>query len=273
MTISYIVSKVGGLLLHPSTLILLALGLSIICLMHDRWRRWGLRLAITSFVALGAAGFLPIGNWLIMPLENRFANVPLPKAGEDVKGVIILGGFEDGWVTAGRPGLALNEAAERLTEGVRIAMRWPNAKVVFTGGVGGILARGLDAAKPIGMYLANAGIEPGRIILEKHARNTYQNATLTKELLKPAPGEVWVLVTSAYHMPRSIGVYRKAGFNITAAPVDFRTRDHRDVYRLFERVSAGLERTDLAVREWIGLLAYWLMGRTSALLPAPQNER
>jgi len=76
-------------------------------------------------------------------------------------------------------------------------------------------------------------------------------------------------VTSAYHMPRSIGVFRKAGFEVIAAPVDYRTRDEQDLVRLFETIPAGLQRLDLGAREWIGLLAYWLTGRTSALLPSP----
>lgn len=265
----YYASKVFWLFAQPSSLcvILIAIGL---CLIAFTWRRrLGLWLASLGLTALVAAGFLPVGNYLVLPLEERFAGQNLPDPGAEVAGIIILGGFEDGWVSAGRDGLALNEAAERLTEGVRLAKRWPTARVVFSGGVAGLLAGGEGAAGPVGAFLRDVGIEEERIVLEPDARNTWQNALLTRELVKPSPGETWVLVTSAYHMPRSIGVFRQAGFDVIAAPVDFRTRDRRDLWRLFETIPAGLQRLDLATREWIGLVAYWLSGRSSALLPAP----
>ena len=229
----------------------------------------GMKFVVASFVGLGAAGFLPVGNWLIMPLENRFADVPLPQPSDDIAGIIILGGFEDGWVSAGRPSLAVNEAAERLTEGMLLAKRWPNAKLVYTGGVGGLLAGGTDAATPISQYLQSMGLSQERLVLDPQARNTFENAIYTRELLKPSKKDTWVLVTSAFHMPRAMGVFRKAGFNVTPACVDFRTRDYRDLYRLFGRVSDGLKRADRAVREWLGLIWYWLMGRTSNLFPGP----
>ena len=268
---TYILSKIFGLLLLPSTLILLMLVLGLIFLSYENGRRWGLRFLAIGTISLAAVGFLPLGNWVIMPLESRFAGTPLPEPGADIAGTIILGGFEDGWVSAGRHGLAVNEAAERLTEGMLFAKRWPKSKVVFTGGVGGLLAGGIDAAKPVAKFLRASGISPDRIVLESKSRNTYQNALFTKELLKPSPDETWVLITSAYHMPRSVGVFRKADFKVIPAPVDFRTRDYRDVYRMFERIPSGLERLDVSSREWVGLLAYWLMGRTDALFPAPKN--
>src|SRR5690606_26990307 len=109
----------------------------------------------------------------------------------------------------GRGGLAVNEAAERLTEGVRLAKRWPDARVVFSGGVAGLLAEGVGAAEPVGQFLEDVGIDAARIVLEPDARNTWQNAINLRELLKPPAGAKWLLVTSAYHMPRSIGVFRK----------------------------------------------------------------
>ena len=167
--------------------------------------------------------------------------------------------------------MAVNEAAERLTEGVRLARRWPQAKVVFTGGVGGLLASGSDAAGPVGRFLQDVGISPQRIVLEPKSRNTHENAKLTYELLSPKPGERWLLVTSAYHMPRSIGVFRAAGFDVTAAPVDYRTRDARDLVRMFPSIPSGLKRLDLGAKEWIGLVGYWFAGRTDALFPGPKT--
>lgn len=265
----YFASKLFWLIVQPSSLCVIAMATGLVALAWTRLRRLGLWLAFGGLALMLAGGFLPLGNYLVLPLEQRFATVGLPAIDEPVAGIIILGGFEDGWVSEGRPGLAVNEAAERLTEGVRLARRWPTANVVFTGGVGGLIGRGSDAAGPVGQFLEDVGIERGRIVLEPKALNTYQNAVMTRELLLPKPGETWLLVTSAYHMPRSIGAFRAAGFNVVAAPVDYRTRDRRDLVRMFASIPAGLERFDLGVREWIGLAGYRIMGRTDALFPAP----
>lgn len=267
----YTASKIFWLVAQPSSLCVIVMAAGLLLIAFNR-RRLGLWLAGFGLAALVAAGFLPVGNYLVLPLEERFAGQALPEPGVEVTGIIILGGFEDGWVSAGRGGLAVNESAERLTEGVRLAKRWPAARVVFTGGVAGLLADGVTAAGPVGAFLEDVGIDAGRIVLEAEARNTWQNAVNVRNLVKPSAGETWVLVTSAYHMPRSIGVFRKAGFEVIAAPVDFRTRDAGDLLRLFETIPAGLQRLDLGAREWIGLLAYWLTGRSSALLPSPQGQ-
>jgi uncharacterized SAM-binding protein YcdF (DUF218 family) len=91
-------------------------------------------------------------------------------------------------------------------------------------------------------------------------------------MVAPKPGELWLLVTSAVHMPRAIGVFRKAGFDIEAYPVDWRTRGWSDAAEPFDQLSSGLARTDAATHEWVGLIAYWLSGRSSELLPGPQKR-
>lgn len=262
-------SKILGFLAQPSSLIALALLAGLWLMRGGQHRGLGARLAWGSLAALVVCGLLPVGNVLILPLEERFSSVPAPAAGEPLAGIIILGGFEDGWVSAGRGKLAVNESAERLTEGVRLARAHPEAKVVFTGGVGGLFPGGVDATGPVGQYFRDMGVEAGRLVLEGRARNTHENARLTAELVLPVPGERWVLVTSAYHMPRAVGLFRKAGFEVAAYPVDYRTRGAADLLRPFERIPAGLMRLDLAVVEWIGLVAYRMLGRTDALFPAP----
>jgi uncharacterized SAM-binding protein YcdF (DUF218 family) len=114
------------------------------------------------------------------------------------------------------------------------------------------------------------GIAKSRIILESKSRDTDENARFTRELLLPKPGERWLLVTSAHHMPRSVGVFRAAGFPVEAYPVDFRTRGVVDLLRPFSNVGDGLRRTDTAAREWVGLVAYWATGRSAELFPGPE---
>lgn len=269
----YHLAKIGALLVLPSSIGLLAIGMGLLLLGTTRWRRLGLKFAISGVVFLAVAGFSPLANWGLYPLEQRFAHTPLPKRDDPVAGIIILGGFEDPWVTAGRPGLGLNEAAERLTEGLRLALRWPKSKVVFTGGVSGLFPGVDSAAGSVGEFLSDMGVAKSRLVLEARSGDTYENAVLTRDLVDPKANETWLLVTSAFHMPRAMGVFRLAGFNVTAVPVDFRTRDARDLARFFSRASRGLMRIDVAAREWIGLIVYWASGRSSAILPGPTGPR
>jgi uncharacterized SAM-binding protein YcdF (DUF218 family) len=191
------------------------------------------------------------------------------KEKDEIAGIILLGGFEDGWVTAGRSQLAVNEAAERLTEGVRLAHRFPKASIVFSGGVGLVFKDGVAAAEPVAEYLRSVGVDAGRILTEGESRNTRENGLYSRELLQPRPGERWVLVTSAAHMPRAIGVFRALGFEVTAYPVDYRTRSSGDALRLFDSMPGGFQRLDMAVKEWTSLAYYRLRGWTTALFPGP----
>jgi uncharacterized SAM-binding protein YcdF (DUF218 family) len=265
----FTLSKIAFFFLQPSSLMVLALLAGLVLVARGRRPQLGMRLATGGLAALVLAGLLPIGNLLILPLEERFATVAAPKPEDQVAGIILLGGFEDGWVSSGRPGLMLNEAAERLTEGLRLARRLDPVPVVFTGGAAVLLLQGADAAGPVGAFLKDAGVAAERIVLEGRSRNTHENAVFTRDLVKPVRGRPWVLVTSAWHMPRSVGIFRKAGFDVIPYPVDYRTHGSRDLARPFDRIPAGLERLDLAAKEWIGLVAYRVTGRTDALLPGP----
>ena len=120
---------------------------------------------------------------------------------------------------------------------------------------------------------ASLGIAPERIIAEEQSRNTVENAVFSKLLAMPQPGERWLLVTSAHHMPRAMGVFRAADFPVEAYPVDWRTRGPIDLLRPFDSVGRGLERADTAMHEWIGLLIYWLTGRSAQLFPGPNDVR
>jgi uncharacterized SAM-binding protein YcdF (DUF218 family) len=262
----FIASKVIFFFIQPSSLAFLALLFGV--LLVGRYPQWGRRLLYAGLAMLVIFGFLPTGNILVLPLEERFgSHVPaIPK--EKTSGIILLGGFEDISITRARGGLALNEAAERLTETLRLAEALPEAKVVFTGGSGSLFGDN-GIADSVKQFFIDAGIAPDRIVIENDSRNTYQNAVFTKALLKPTSQDRWLLVTSAYHMPRSMGVFRKVGFDVIPYPVDFRTRNQGDAFRPFDSIGAGLQRTDLATKEWIGLLAYWVTGRSAALFPGP----
>ena len=260
-------------LLQPSTLIALLIGYGAI-LIWTGWARWGRRFATIGAILLLLAGLSPLGNALILPLEDRFPRTNLDKPPPPT-GFILLGGAEDRLVGSARHAPTLNEAGERIVEAAILARRFPDAKIAFSGGDAGILYKSDSEALGAEALLTAMGVAQDRLILEASARDTYENAAFLKEQLTKqgelGPGKRWVLITSAYHMPRAMGAFRKAGFDVEPWPVDYRTRGEADLTRPFDKVSEGLRRVDVATREWVGLLAYWLRGRSDALFPAPHS--
>lgn len=266
----YVLSKVVYFCVAPSHLCLLALALGVILLAWRSTARLARRFLIASLLGFTIFGFTPLGNVLLLPLENRFAPPDSVRPGE-YRGIIMLGGFEDGDISRARNTLALIDAGERLSETVRLANMLPDTKIIFTGGAASVFLRYEDARDAVGAYLRDVGIASQRIVLEGGSRNTWENAVFTKRLLQPAEGARYLLVTSAWHMPRAYGVFRKAGFDVDPYPVDYRTQGNADLTRPFSLLTNGLKRMDRAVREWIGLAAYWLSGRSSALFPGPDQ--
>jgi uncharacterized SAM-binding protein YcdF (DUF218 family) len=151
---------------------------------------------------------------------------------------------------------------------VELARRYPETHVVFSGGQGWLAGTDLTEAKVMRGFLRTHGLDERRLIFEGQARNTYENALLAKPLAAPQPGERWLLVTSAFHMPRAVGAFRQVGWPVIAYPVDYRTSGE---FELLVAPDAGQRwrELDQAVQSWIGLIAYWLSGRITTLFPAP----
>ena len=185
----------------------------------------------------------------------------------DVAGIIVLGGGFESGVNLMRGGYELNAGGDRFVEAAILARRYPSAKVVVSGGSGALILEGETDATTAPRLLAALGVAPERLILEGKSRDTYENAEFTKSVVQPKAGETWLLVTSAFHMPRSIGLFRKAGFEVTPWPVDFRTRGDETIGIARDGPVDSLLVTTFAVREWLGLIAYRLSGRTDSLLP------
>lgn len=260
-------SKLVWLVLEPSTALTL-LALLGVALCFTRFLRAGRWLALLGVAGLLVAGFSPLGTLVLRPLESRFS--PFQDDGRPVAGVLVLGGALQSDVAAARGVFAVNEAAERFTILPALARRYPDAKLVFVGGSGDLAGRIPPEADILRRVVGDL-ITPERLIYERASRNTYENAVNSHAQLNPAKGERWLLVTSAWHMPRAVGLFRKAGWRVTPYPVDFRTTGQGDDLRPFHAVSAGLRRLDVAAKEWAGLLFARLAGQSDALLPA-QDE-
>lgn len=263
----FALSKTLGVMALPTNF-LIGLGLIGVLLCATRWARLGRRLAITAIVLLAIFGFSPFGNLLLYSLESRFPSWNADLGAPD--GIIVLGGPIDADLSAEHGVPVVRSAADRIIAGAALARRYPNARFVFTGGSANLISNDAREADYAGAVFESLGVAKSRLILERRSRNTYENAVFTADMVKPRPGERWLLVTSAYHMPRSIGLFRKAGFAVEAYPVDWRVgRDWTDVLAFTPIANDGLARTDLGLREWMGLVAYRLTGKIDTLLPGP----
>jgi len=265
----FFLSKTLGTLFLPANLLI---GMAVLGAILSPTRRAavGRGLLVASVLLLALCGFSPIGKWLILPLEQRFPPWDASRGAPD--GIVVLGGAIDPDLSAERHRTVLNRSADRIVATVELARRYPNARIVYSGGSASLIGDGAKEADYALSVFEGLGVSKARLTLERLSRNTGENAAYAKAAAQPKPGERWLLVTSAFHMPRSIGLFRKAGFSVEAYPVDWRASEER-IFSFSPIAVEGLELTQVAVREWIGLTAYWLSGKTDAFLPGPGQRQ
>ncbi len=262
----FILSKTIGILLLPTNF-LICLGVLGVILLATRFAQFGRRLLVLAVLLLAVCGFSPLGYALLYPLESRFPPWDAARGAPD--GIIVLGGPIDTDISAAHHMPVTRFAADRLIAGAALAARYPNARFVFTGGSANLISSDAKEADYAAAIFESLGIPKTRLIMERLSRNTYENAEFTRALVTPKPGERWLLVTSAYHMPRSVGLFRKAGFNVEPYPLDWRVGSRADFLTFTNFSLDGLWRTETGLREWIGLVAYRLAGRIDTVLPGP----
>jgi uncharacterized SAM-binding protein YcdF (DUF218 family) len=262
---SPVVGKVFWLIVNPANVLVGLLVLGVL-LLFTRWKRTGRFFALLAALLAVFIAYAQPGVWLMAPLEERFA-APKPMPAQ-VAGIVVLGGAIDTRMSNRFGAVALNGRAERITAFVDLAKRYPEAKLVYSGGAGLIMEEQKSEAEHAKPLLLTLGVPEARLILETKSRDTHENALFTRELVKPAPGEVWILVTSAAHMPRAMGTFRKLGWTVIPYPVDFRRLGEGD--EAFGRnLGRGLNLLNISLREWLSLTHYYVSGRTDALLPTP----
>lgn len=253
-TAYFILSKLIGLALLVETWLVIGLIMSLVA---RRLAHWSGR---ATLAALLAVGIFPIGEILLRPLEAEF---PPRAALAHVDGIVVLGGVEDQRATAVWDEPQLNEAAERLTAAAALAIAHPEARLVFSGGSGRLRNIVLGQPKIPSLavdFFVSLGIDPGQMTWEDQSRNTAENARFSYEVEEPASGETWVLVTSAFHMGRALASFEAAGWSgIVPHPVDYRTGSFSD--GIGWNLSGNLEVLNIAIKEWVGRLAYRWTGR------------
>jgi uncharacterized SAM-binding protein YcdF (DUF218 family) len=265
----FYITKIFWFFLQPLNLALFLLVIGWALAMLGRRRLGGLA-SFFAVLILVLASWTSIGAMMLNPLEERFQRpTSLP---EKIDGIVVLGGGLEGAINLVRGGYEMNSGGDRFVETAILARRFPDAKILISGGVGTVLLEGEGDADTAVRFLAAFGIPRERLIVENKSRNTAENAEFTRRLVDPKPGERWLLVTSAMHMPRSVGAFRKAGFAVEAWPVDWRTLPDQNLLRLSRNLLGGVGALNGVAHEIIGLTVYWATGRSSELFPGPLPE-
>jgi uncharacterized SAM-binding protein YcdF (DUF218 family) len=264
----FVLSKTLGVMVLPQNFLI---GLTVLgsLLLLTRFFRLGRALVLLSALMLAVCGFGPVGNLLLYPLESRFPAWTPSQGAPD--GIVVLGASIDLNMSAAHGTPVVSTSSDRILMTAALARKYPKARVIYTGGSPNLISDDAKEADFAAGLFEGLGVDKSRLILEGRSRNTYENALFSKAMVDPKPGERWLLVTSAYHMPRSIGLFRKVGFAVEPCPVDWRVGTGRDVFSFTDAAEDGLSRTNLAVREWLGLITYRAVGRIDELLPGPQG--
>lgn len=266
----FILSKVLWYLADPGNVLLVLIVLSAFAVWLARRRLARLAVTLTAVYALLLA-FLPAAGSFLIFLEDRF---PQPAAlPRNVAGVVVLGGMVDQFITDSRGQVAVGGAVERLIAFAGLAERYPEAVLVFSGGSGVLGRQELTEADAVRPLLARLGVDPARVVFEDRSRNTWENAVFSKKAAGPAAaGEgAWILVTSAIHMPRAVGCFRRAGWpSLIPYPVDY-AFEKGAAAKMPLTLGAGISAAGEAVHEFLGLVFYWLTKRTDAVIPAPET--
>lgn len=262
-SVFFYVSKFAWALLSPINLMVILVCFATLLLLLNYQRLAKVILVLLLFVNVPVLIY-PVGDLLIYPLESRFQKPAIMPA--NIDGIIVLGGAENLATTASWQQVEVNDAADRYIYTAKLAKDYPTAPVLFTGGSGSVLFRDDQKSAEIPFTVLTAsGVDAKRLIIESASRNTAQNFTLIKPLLPKQNGQ-YLLVTSAFHMPRSVGIARQQGINVIPYPVDYRST-HASLRTWSIDYLGHMSSLNTAWREWIGLTVYFVADKTSAWFP------
>lgn len=267
-TLFFWASKLIWALISPDSLLLLLWSAGTCLLLLGAKGLAKKILCVASIFAIAVA-LLPLGESLYLPLERRFP--PVANLPERVDGIIVLGGFLDNPRSDSWQQIQSNSAAERLWAFTQLARLYPEAQLLFTGGSGSLTGQGIKEADFLPELMDQAGLGSRDLLIESESRNTIENAIYSKRLAAPQPGAHWLLVTSAFHMPRAVGIFCAQQWSVQPYPVDYRADPDR-LWRVELRFADHLQDLSNATREWVGLLAYYITGKTSSLLPDQSSD-
>ena len=243
------VSKIFWGLCAPSHVLLWCSLLAAGLVLTRRYRRAGIAFAVLTALLLVGVGVVPSHIWLLRPLEHRFDSTALPA---HVDGILTLGGGSEDNV--------------RLARVAMLARRFPNARLVYSGGDGELIDNRPDVSAAYARrFLLALGTDPSRITLEGKSRNTFEDIAFTQRIVQPRSGETWLLATSGYQLPRAVEIANRLGWKLLPLPTNHVT-SATGIDGIFD-VPENIHHFDVAIREWIGLLVYRWSGRSAQAGP------
>jgi uncharacterized SAM-binding protein YcdF (DUF218 family) len=243
--LTFLFGKLLWTVVQPGNLFLLCLLAGVLLFLLSRGRRGKAMIGVAA-IGLALFAIAPIGQAMLLSLEGAVDPALSLAYGETV----------------------FNSSVARVLSGIALARRHPEAKLALIGGEGGYTPVGLAESRATLGFVVEQGIDAARVILEERSRSTHENATYAKAAIRPEPGETWVLVTSAFHMPRAVASFAAMDWPVIPYPVDYKVDPRTGLRPNFNLVD-GLSAGTLAGKEWAGLLGYRLMGWTRQLFPAP----
>jgi len=257
----FALSKILWFFLQPLNVAILLICGAMLALHFGR-RRWATWMGMGCCAVLVIFAVLPTGYVLTQFLESRYAAPdPLPR---HVDGIIMLGGVLDSDIGLAHGEPQMGGTAERLITFANLGYRYRGARLIFSSGLGNLRQNGTSEGSMAAQALSDIGFNPGRrLIIEDQSRTTYENALLSRALAKPQNGQTWLMVTSAWHMPRAMGVFEKQGWHVIPVPTDFRTGgEGRSIWRYGPGgFLDNLSMSHLALKELGGIAFYALSGK------------
>jgi len=263
----FIISKLAWGILSPTNLIIGLVSIATLLLWLKKTRAANFLLTLCLLINLPLL-FYPVGDLLIQPLEQRFSKpIEMPT---DIDGIIVLGGGEELKISHSWNIAEMGNGGDRYVGATVLAKQYPNVPIIFSGGNSFLRFRKNNNEATIAQQLlTDMGVDKQRILVESQSRNTYENFLLLKPLLPKKNGH-YLLVTSAYHMPRAVGIAQKQHLNVIPYPVDYRS-NHQSIRQWDFAMFSHLQVLEPAWREWIGLTVYYLTNKTPTWLPTSEQ--
>jgi uncharacterized SAM-binding protein YcdF (DUF218 family) len=251
-----------GRVAEPAALLIVFLLASIVAATLRRWRT-ALVLQVTALAMITLVGIFPGGVWLALPLEKRFAATPpLP---DRVDGIIALGGTERVVQSAAWSQPIMSDATPIIAL-LALGRRYPDAKLVFSGGMHPRNAASPTEADIVHDFIRALNIDDSRIIYEARSQNTLENVLFSRDLVHPGAGERWIVITQAISMPRAVGVFRHAGWDVIPFPAGYLSNGNGR-FSAPPDLLGELRLASIALHEWGGLIVYRFMGYTDVVFP------
>ncbi|MGI9399744.1 MAG: YdcF family protein [Rhizobiaceae bacterium] len=239
--------------------------LALFCAVAARlgYRRFARGLLVLIAITFVLIGFTQLPDWAVLKLETAIAMGELP---EKPEGIIVLGGGLTANAAAREADYAMGEASDRLIKGLELKQLFPDARFIYSGGAASFNPDAEPETTAAAQIISGLYGDGFDFELETKSLNTWQNAAYVAEMIDDTNSGEFLLVTSAFHMPRALGCFRKAGVNVVPIPADYRA-DKLVFPYLTGSTAEQFLKMSIVIKELIGLVVYRLTDRIDEFLP------